>query len=221
MKRTLCGFALFAALSTLLLASESRAGFEYGFNNITNNNATNVAVGKAQAGLDVSSYGTNQVKFFFTNIGLAAAAISNIYFDEPTALFTTATTIQNGTSTSFYKPTTPTNMTGGSAIGFVADKQIAAYTPVTTNGINPGESLGVVLTLASGKVFNDVITALQTSALRVGIRMQGFSAAGGESFINKPTSSTPPPPVVPEPSGLVLASLAAVGLAVSRKFRKP
>lgn len=210
------------AVIGLALPAASSAGFDYGFYDFTHTNATNEAIGEAQLKLTISDAGAGNVSFQFSNTGASASAITGIYFDDRAAggLFSTAAAIiANGTGTSFYNASSG-NLSGGSTVGFSATRRALAYTPTTSNGVNPNEMVGLTLSLATGKVFNDVISTLQSTALRIGIRMSGFAIAGGESFLNNASANAPPPPppppVVPEPSSLVLAATALVGLAIAR-----
>ena len=82
------------------------------------------------------------------------------------------------------------------------------------NGVNPGDVLGIGLTLKGGKTFSSVISALQSASLRIGIHVQGFANGGSESFVNSTT-----PHIVPEPSGMILAGTALVGLVIARRRR--
>ena len=127
----------------------------------------------------------------FNNVttGANASKITNVYFDDRATggLISAANSIiPNGTGVS------------------------------SSNGISPDESLGVVLTLVSGRPFQDVVAALQSSALRVGVEMSGFIRSGSERFLNSPNTSMPPPPLVPEPSSLMLVGTALVSLILGR-----
>jgi hypothetical protein len=67
---------------------------QYGFDNITNNNALNSAIGEAQLRLDVTESGS-QILFTFSNTGPAASSITDIYFDDEVPLLSYASFIQS------------------------------------------------------------------------------------------------------------------------------
>jgi hypothetical protein len=74
--------------------------------------------------------------------------------------------------------------------------------PVEPNGVNPGESLGILFDILGGNSFANVIDDINSGALRIGIHVQGFASGGSESFVN-----------VPEPATLVLLGVGLIVLA--------
>ena len=92
--------------------------------------------------------------------------------------------------------------------GFSADSD----PPVQLNGVNPGESLGILFDLQGTGSFDNVIALLNNGDLRIGIHVQGFASGGSESFVNKP---------VPEPHAAVLFAIGAlvVGTATRRRLQ--
>lgn len=217
---TLVGAGLCAAIAG------SAYGTTYSFVNVTGNDVANAASGEAQLSVDVTSYSATQVLFTFKNVGASAMSIADVYFDDG-ALLGLAFLIDaddNGgdAGVDFSPGASPGNLPGGNAInfnttsGFLADSD----PPTQPNGVNPGETLGVVFNLIGGQTLADVIAALNlglanpgvdvTGGLRIGIHVQGFANGGSESFVNGPPD-TPPVPL-PAPVALGLAGLAPLAL---------
>jgi hypothetical protein len=201
----------------------------YGFRNITGYNAANAAVGEAQVYMTVDPYGAD-VLFTFHNSGPAASSITDLYFDDG-SLLGIATLIPSGSGVDFGLMADPWNLPGAAAYDLkpeyngTPNRKFSAETsaPNIANGINPGESLGVVFKLQSGKSYSDVIASLTLSqtdiqhdivgGLRVGVHVQGFEIAGkGESYINGPVYHSPPPPVPDASNTVTLLGLALLGL---------
>lgn len=72
------------------------------------------------------------------------------------------------------------------------------------NGVNPGETLGILFNLQAGRSFADVISELSTGEMRIGLHVQRYANGGSESLVNL----TSP---VPEPSS-ALYMLSALGV---------
>jgi hypothetical protein len=79
--------------------------------------------------------------------------------------------------------------------------------------VNPGEYLAVLFSLQTGMTYQDVVNALNSEDLRIGIHVQGFANGGSESFINDPGAPAP----VPEPSTLALVGAGMIGIAALRR----
>ncbi|MGC8795143.1 MAG: hypothetical protein ACP5U2_17305, partial [Bryobacteraceae bacterium] len=205
----------------------------YGFQCITNNTPANCAIGEAQLFMDVVGAGqtvniggkpytptSGQVLFRFFNTGPWASVIAAVYFDYPqTALFPSAPFIINingtninGTGVSFDAGGTPLVLPGGNNLTppFQGDYRATAKSPRPKYGVGPGEDLGFLFTLASGKSWDDVIGALDSHQLRVGLHVQSIGTnSESESFVNNG--------VVPEPAAILL--VGSVLLILGRKLR--
>lgn len=170
--------------------SATAAAESYSFACISSGSAANCATGSTQLRVDVLNFGANQTLFQFYNIGASSSSITDIYFDDGTLLGIAQ--VNNSSGVSFSPPATPGNLPDGNnadpdfvtTAGFSADSD----PPVSPNGVNPGETLGILFNLQPGKSFSSVINALTLAGapggLRIGLHVQSFSNGGSGSFIN-------------------------------------
>lgn len=205
LSRMLMGLAL--AVTVLGFGVERASAF--GFGCVTNNSATDCGIGEAQLSGDFSTNppaGAGQVLLTLTNAGPLASSIAQVYLDDGvSALFAGIASIVNGSGVNFSVGGSPPDLPGGNTVGFTADFLATANAPVAPNGVNPGETLGIVLNLVSGKSLSDVLAELGSGDLRVGIHVQAFSSEGSESFVNG-GGRTP----IPEPSAALVFGLGAL-----------
>ncbi|MGH7492068.1 MAG: PEP-CTERM sorting domain-containing protein [bacterium] len=204
------------------------AALTLSFFNITGNNPLAALAGEAQLSVEVTAFASNQVQFQFFNIGTVASSIADIYFDDTSVLLPGGpATIINGSGVSFSQGAAPPNLPGGNTVspafsvttGFDYDSD----RPTLDNGVGLGETLSIILFLQTGKTFADVESDLANGNLRLGMHVQGFALGGGsEAFINNPFRPDPPPPVVPEPSTLLLlgSGLGTIFGVARRRFRR-
>jgi hypothetical protein len=202
------------AVGFLALAFAQPAGAVLiGFDAITANNVADVAVGESQLFVDVTDAGGFQVLFTFSNTGPAASSITDVYFDDGTLLGIAS--IINGAGVAFSLGASPPNLPSGeNAIppfqvtsGFAVDSD----PPTQANGVNPGETLGILFDLQAAGTFADVLDDLDTGALRIGIHVQGFAGGGSESFVNDGPPGGGQP--IPEPTGALLFAAGSLFLA--------
>jgi len=199
--RFLVGVLLSAA------AFAAQAALTYSFGCITFNSGGNCGIGSTQLDLTVSDGGSGTVNFLFTNTGPLASSITDIYFDwKAPELALTEGALTQSAGVSFGWGATPTNLPAGNTIAFSSDLGLDSNVPTQPSGINPGEWLNIAL---DGS-FDELVQGLHSSALLVGLHVQGFSNGGSESFVS-----------VAEPSvyAMLLLGLPLFGFAIRRRKR--
>ena len=206
----------------ILLATMPQAkAILYSFQSINANNILNANDRQKQLFVDVSAVGS-QVLFQFQNVGTSPMSITDIYFDDGTLLGLSS--ISSGAGTSFLRYATPFDLPGGNAanVNFNTSRGFSAgsVSPVLGNGVNPGETVGILFNLIAGQTYADTINAMAmslahpgvdlTGGLRIGIHVQGFANGQSESFVNGRA--------VPDGgSTIVLLGLGLVGLNFLRR----
>ena len=187
----------------------------YDFFNISGNSSVNAATGEAQLKLDVYDL-SGDVQFLFNNLGPLASTITKIYFDDDESnrlLPNTFAILDNAPFVIFDQlPAIPAELPGANEASppFVTTGNLSAgaANPSPHFGVNPGESVSLLFTLAGPISFADVINAMNMGELRAGIHVQAFSDGGSESFVTG-NGTTP----VREPATMLLFGVGLVGLA--------
>ncbi len=219
--KALTTWAVGLALLTGLTVSAHAITLSFGA--ITANDIGDVAIGEAQLAVEVTEFTTNpaQILFTFTNNGLAASSITDVYFDDGTLLgiaqlIDADDGVGGDLGVDFSQGASPGNLPGGNnaAPPFVTTASFLADSdaPTQPSGVNPNESLGVVFDLEGGGTFNDIVDELNDGRLRIGIRVQGFASGGSESFISPPPGGTGGAAPLPEPGTWFLMGTGLIGL---------
>ena len=201
-------------LIALLMAffTTSATAVMVSFDCISGNSMANCSTGESQLSIDVTDQGSNQVLFTFNNAGPLASSITDVYFDDRNSLLSIASLIDNDegvggdAGVDFSLGASPGNLPSANDADpdFVASMGLSADSdaPVQPNGVNPGETLGILLNIVAMQDFNKVITDLISGELRVGIHVQGFGDGGSESFVS----------TVPLPAAVWMLGAGLVGL---------
>ena len=190
------------------LTSTASAAITYTFSGITNNDPGDTAIGEAQLTMELSDPGGGQALFTFYNDGPEQSTISEIYFDDGTLLSLAGIVESSGVD--FSVGGSPPVLPGGNALDpdFETSFMVSADNPAPTNGVDPGESVGLLFNLQGGQTFANVIGAISNGDLRIGLHVINFESGGSESFV-----------LVPAPGALILGSLGTLAVAASRTIR--
>ena len=203
-----------AARSLLLIlalgvwaSGASAVGF--GTSCISNNSAENCAIGESQLSVEVSDRGGQEVSILFSNVGVDPATIRAIYLDDNAGVLDFADyALVESDGVSFSKRgDKPKNLPGGKPIGFKSDWTAAADKPAPQHGVDPGETLELVLSLTTGTSFDDVIAALESGELMMGMHVISIGRDEESESFATPSRNAP----VPEPSA---GFLYAAGLMI-------
>lgn len=189
------------------------------FMRITSNAAENVELQFVSV-LSTVTGQPGMVDFTFTNNVGTASSISEIYFDtsdSPSEFASGAILLEIGTNFSF-GGANPSNLPGGNTLTtpFNATELFssgAVGNPV--NGINTSsDSLTIRFTLSGSLMFADIVDAIESGALRIGLHVRSIGAnEESDGFVNMP------PVVVPLPSASMLG-FAGLGVLVGRRPRR-
>lgn len=200
-----------AAMMGVLQKHASAVDWEthtFGFVPCSNNNATDVQTGVNQLFVDVVDIGGGNVLFWLRNTGPNASSITDVYFEDG---IPSISNIQNHgfvdrdddflgtTDDGEYNPNTGVDFSEGASppqlpagqecLGIQFGEQFNADSDsgrpgVQQNGVNPSETLGIVIALLSGVSYSDLIGGMEICDLQVGLHVQGFSGGGSESFVS-------------------------------------
>ncbi len=205
--------AILCAFSTPVVAGPT---YTYDFYGVTTNDpsGTSITVGETYISVDVSEYASGEVLFEFNNeVGSPAPYdsyfIKGVYFYDGVLLDPIAFLIDADDPTGGPFGDSGVDFTEGvsNATGFTTSvKLVAGYElvgdagndPGALNGVQPGESLGVVFTHSG--TFDQVITGLNNNVIIIGIHVGGFGTEE-QDYSEKFTT------VIPAPGAICLGGI--------------
>jgi hypothetical protein len=193
--------ALVLVLSALALSAPASA-VTFGFHCITNNSASNCAIGEAQMTVELLNNGN----LVFRNVGSADSSITYLAWEGDAFIFGGEVTppgsvVMNGLNGAV--------LPGGDALSPPFTPSDGAVADSIAHGINPGETQ-VIFMLPFPNTSAGFIQGVLDGTFRIGIEVQGFAGGGSESFINNITP-------IPEPGS---AALVAAGLVMLARRRR-
>ncbi len=169
-----------------------------------------------QNGVDVTSQlhlmldvGTNnQVVFTLSNSGPTASSITQVLFDDNPAnrMVSTPLLFVNGPGVVFRADNAPLSLPGGNTVSPAFVPTFGGGSVTQRDGVNPGESLGIVLVLMGGHTFSEVVAAMNTATLRMGLYVQGLPNDQSDSYISGSAQ------MVPLPEGVYLGAAGLAGV---------
>ncbi len=206
-------FLSLVVISSLFITSQAWADL-FSFRPIEPVNSGTIAYDLAlQLALDISPQ-DDGVLFTFFNDGPSGEAsdvdspidstIARVYFDFDGVSLSFDNFVYSNAGVLFEEDTSPSNLPGGNNLDptFVATFSSGAQPPPAHNGVDPGENLGL---LFSGDL-GDVLSAINTGDLRIGIHVISIGSGESSDAFILTTNVTPLP-------GAVL--LCALGLGVT------
>lgn len=187
-----------------LSGASAASATTFSFHCISGDGGGACAIPIEELSLEVTDLGGGEISFTFHNDNGDPSSIVSIYFDDDLDLLA-CPEIDDGNGVDYAKGGSPGNLPSGNVEDFHADRVFSAANPQKANGVGPGESVTIRFTAS----FPDVVEALESGELRVGLHAPGFGNHGNKSFVNDVQG-------VPEPGLLALLALGAGALALRR-----
>lgn len=189
---SLRAFHALVMVAVLMFVASTAKATTISFENITNNTTDDLS---GQLAVESTSV-ADGVEFKVTNSVGTASSITDIYFDlgTNTGLFTDISIFESSAGVSFDLAPHPSNLPGGTDIGFTSDLGGDSTAPATSaNGVNAsGEYITFMLTFGTGFNYDDYLADLMDGTFRVGMHIQAIGTSGdSDSYASVSTVPVP------------------------------
>ncbi|GEM_PF-1313823 len=166
--------------------------------------------------MNISQLDSDSLLFQFVNQSSLSSVVSEIYFQDANSLVN-SWQIRNDLNVgkvSYRYGANPSELPSGGSVNFSTSFAVEAKSPSSKYGIDPGESLSMILNLTSSAAINALVMGLSDQSFAVGLHVISIARGQSDSFVNTP----PPGSGVPEPGTMVLMGSALLtGLGLRRK----
>ena len=192
---------LFLALLVAFLSAGPASATSVSFECLSS--SSKCAIGEAQLSVEVEAAGAGQVSFLLRNVGSEELSAIQLFFDDGDGVLGALLSVLDGSGVEFIDGGKPDNLKGGKKIDFQANRFASAEKPTKANGVDTGEELLLVFALAGTNTLEDVIAAIESEGLRLGINAK-------KAYVSAPST-------VPEPGALCLLALGGAAAWVARR----
>jgi len=206
-----------AATLAFTSAGSVSAGSVYSFEAISNDSLADIAIGEAQFSVEVIDAGTS-IEFLFKNAGPEASSMVQLYWEDQSNVLSSldswSTTTPSGVVYEI-NGASPGHLPGSNPkINDFAIDPASGGDGKAPNGVGPLEDVSIFF--AYNGVYQDVVDALDTGSLKIGVHGQSFDGGGSESFVHTPGGGGTP---IPSPTAALTGLVMFGGLVMRRRRR--
>ncbi|MFG0256489.1 MAG: hypothetical protein ACF8GE_01145 [Phycisphaerales bacterium JB043] len=196
-------------LAGALLVSSHAQGAMLGLESQTNNIQVNSEIAIDQIGFDFVDLGVNaitglaQFDITISNVGPESSFVSMVMFE--TDVIGSVDRKFSPDPGVIFRSIMLTDLPGGEGDGFVGTPglSVESVSPIPVNGIDPGESLTLTMSMREGLGWLDLVESIADGSTRIGVLVRGFELCGIETLVSERGT-------IPAPGAFVLLPIAGV-----------